>query len=287
MNRAILAICADLHGGHRYGLLSPHTVLEEIDQNGEVVKDYHPPLTKIQDYLWEMYVSQIAAIKKYAGEDDIIVLLDGDLTAGNKYAQMLVSDRLADQFAIGAANVDPWCEIKPKAIRIIKGTGAHVFNQGSSEIVITTLLNAKYPDLSIKVSDHSLLDVAGLTVDVSHHGPPPGSREWLRGNEARYYLRSLMMQEIVAGKAPPRLVVRGHYHDEIEETLIVKSNGNRYKGTLVITPSFTFMDEYARKVCKSPSRITHGMIMVEIVDKEILRIVPLTKTIDIRTHETI
>ena len=287
MKRTILAICSDLHGGHRYGLLNPETLLDEIDENGEVVGDYHPELNRIQKYLWKMYTSQIKAIGEYARGDDVIVVLNGDLTAGNKHAQMLVSDRIADQIIIGEYNAYPWYDIKPRAVRLIKGTGAHNFNFGTSEVLISKLLTATYPETSTKVSDHSLLTMAGMDVDISHHGPPPGSREWLKGNEARYYLRSLMMQEIVAGKKPPRLVVRGHYHEDIEEMLIVKANGNRFKSTLIITPSFTFIDEYARKVARSPSRITHGMIMIEIVDGEILRSVPMTKTLDIRTHEVI
>jgi len=287
MKRIILVVASDLHGGHRYGLLSPDTVLDEINEDGEKIGDYHPELNRIQKYLWEMYLSQIKAIKEYAKEDDIVVVLNGDMTAGMKYPQMLVSDRLADQIIIGMYNALPWCEIKPRALRLIKGTGAHTFNQGSSEILITKLLQASCPGVDIAVSDHSLINMAGIDVDVSHHGPFVGSRAWLKGNVARYYLQSAMIDEITAGRVPPKLYIRSHYHEEIEEVVTIKANGHRYKSTIVVTPSYTFIDDHARQSARSPSRITHGMIMAEIVEGEILRCVPMTKTIDIRTKEKI
>ena len=284
--RTILAVCSDLHGGHRHGLLNPDTVLDETDEIGEIIGNYHPPMTPIQEYLWGEYTSDIAKIKEIAGNDPLYVVANGDLTAGNKYPQLLVSDRIADQFIIAAYNFRPWYELHPRAVRIIKGTGAHVFNQGTSEIVVSTILKAEYPNISTKVMDHGLFSISGVDVDISHHGPFPGSRVWLKGNVARYYLQDAMMQEIVAGKCPPRLYFRGHYHESIEETLIIKGNGNRHKSTLIITPSFAFIDSHARQTVKSPARITHGMTVVEIVDSELLRVIPLERTIDIRSHES-
>lgn len=285
MQRSIIAVCSDLHGGHRHGVMNPATLLDDIDEEGNVIGDYHPELNKIQKYLWEIYTKGIAHIKQIAGNDPIYVIINGDITAGNKYPQLLVSDRLADQFAIAEFNMYPWYDIKPRAVRFLKGTGAHVFNQGTSEIVVARFLEAEYPKISTKVMDHGLFDFGGVTIDVSHHGPFPGSRIWLKGNAARYYLQDVMMQEIVAGKCPPRIYFRSHYHEEVEESLIIKGNGNRYKSTLIITPSFAFIDSHARQTVKSPSRISHGMFAVEVVDGELLRTIPLTKTIDIRSKE--
>ena len=287
MQRTILAICSDLHGGHRHGLLNPATSLEEINEKGEKVKDYHPELTPIQRYLWETYIEQIGAVRNLAQDDPLIVILNGDMTAGNKYPQLLVSDRIADQMLIGAANIEPWFGLAPKAVRLIKGTGAHVFGQGTSEILITQLLKTLHPETSIEVYDHSLISIGGMDVDISHHGPPPGSRAWLKGNEVRYYLKSLMFDELSAGKKPPRLILRGHYHDYIKETVNIRNNGDWYESTLVITPSFAYVDNHGRQSVKSPARITHGMVVVEIVNGELLQITPLTKTVDIRSRETL
>jgi hypothetical protein len=287
MQRAILVVLSDPHGGHRHGLLNPETVLEETDEEGNLIKNYHPQVTPIQQYLWEQYTKWITEVKEIVGSDPLYIAMNGDITCGVKYPQLLVSDRIADQFIIAAANFAPLYDLKPRAVRIIKGTGAHVFNQGTSEIVVTTLLKAGYPNVSTEVKDHGLFTIEGVDVDVSHHGPPPGSRKWLEGNEARYYLRSAMLDEITAGKTPPRIYYRAHYHQSVEETLIVRGNGNRYKSTLIITPSLAFIDDHARQTVRSPSRITHGMSVAEIIDGELLRNIPLEKTIDIRSHEAL
>ena len=285
MQRAILVVLSDTHGGHRHGLLNPSTVLEETDEEGNMLKDYHPQMTRIQEYLWEQYMKWIDEVRAIAGADPLYIAINGDITCGNKYPQLLVSDRVADQFAIAEANFWPIYDLKPSAVRIIKGTGAHVFNQGTSEIMVSMLLKAKYPEVSTVVKDHGLFTVEGVEVDISHHGPPPGSRKWLEGNEARYYLRSAMLDEITAGNVPPRIYYRAHYHQSVEESLIVKANGNRYKSTLIITPSLAFIDSHTRQTVKSPSRITHGMSVAELIDSELLRHIPLEKTIDIRSKE--
>jgi len=285
MQRAILVVMSDTHGGHRHGLLNPDTVLEETDEEGNKINDYHPQVTRIQEYLWEQYTKWIAEVKDIAGADPLYIAVNGDITCGDKYPQLRVSDRMADQFIIATANFHPWYVLEPRAVRIIKGTGAHVFNQGTSEIVVSTLLKAAYPQVDTSVMDHGLITFHGVDTDISHHGPPPGSRNWLAGNEARYYLRSAMMDEITAGKVPPRIYYRAHYHQEVEETLIVRGNGNRYKSTLIITPSLAFIDNHTRQTVRSPSRITHGISVTEIVDGELLRNIPLSRTIDIRSKE--
>jgi hypothetical protein len=288
MKRTLLAVCSDLHGGHRYGLLNPDTILEETDETGEIIGTYHPPLNKTQRYLWQTYTEQIKTIGDMMEKgDELIVIMNGDMTAGNKYPHLLVSDRIADQFIIGEYNIRPWYALKPTAVRLIKGTGAHVFGHGSAEVLIAHALSLAFPKISTVCTDHSLITTAGVDIDISHHGPVPGSRQWLKGNEARYYLRSAMLEEIVAGKTPPKVYLRGHYHEDIEESLIVKANGHRYKSSLIITPSFCFIDDHARQATKSPARITHGMMLIELVDGEVLRTIPLTKTLDIRTKETI
>jgi hypothetical protein len=285
MKRTILAIVSDLHGGHRHGLLNPDTELEEYDPINHVTQIYHPQLNPVQDYLWKIYTAQIKWIGELTKGDDLVVCFNGDMTAGNKHIDLLASDKLSDQMIIAHYNSEPWYQLPDlRAVRYVKGTGAHEFGEGSSVSVLGKLSQGIHPDIDCAVSDHSLITINGMEVDISHHGPPPGSRKWLEGNEVRYYLRDLMLRDLIEGKIPPRMVFRGHYHQYVQESLTI-SNGTFHTSTLVLTPSFTFPNGYARKVVRSPSRITHGMVVVEIVDGQPLKIHPLLKTIDIRTKE--
>ncbi len=50
--RSILAFLSDTHGGCKFGLCNPDTVLHDEDENGNLV-EYHTTLTATQRYIWE------------------------------------------------------------------------------------------------------------------------------------------------------------------------------------------------------------------------------------------
>jgi len=278
---------SDIHAGHKYGLMNPETVLDHTDEEGNWLDDYNPPMTKIQDYLWECYDGWIEQTRLLADKRRVVLLINGDMTTGDKHDDELVSNRMADQIIIAKYCIEPWTGLAGLSdMRFIKGTGAHTFGFGSSEILMAEFMKAGYPHITSRVADHELITMEdGMTIDVSHHGPPPGSRKWLDGNEARYYLRSLMLTELQDGKEPPKLVLRAHYHTYIREQVNMEWCGKQFTSTIVLSPSMTFINNYARKQQRSPSRITHGIIVFEIHDGELLKVIPMKKTIDIRSKE--
>jgi hypothetical protein len=283
----ILAVASDKHGGHRLGLLNPETVLEYEDRKGNIV-EYHPDLIDFQEYLWEIHQKHVKETQKLAGKDEIIVFDNGDTTAGNKYPHEQVSTRISDQFDIAAWNLRPWLELKNvKTVRIAKGTGAHTFGEGSSEIALQRILKGWYPRKDIKTVYHGLAKIAGILVDYAHHGPGVGIRNWLRGNIARLYLKSLIEDELDLGNVPPDLVIRGHFHDYVEEYVIKYFKGKRYKTQLNVLPSYCGIDDHARQITKSKYVLRHGMVCYEIIDGKILDTHPLLETLDIRTKETL
>jgi len=287
MKRIILAVASDKHGGHKLGLLNPETVLEDEDRKGNLV-EWQPQLEPFQQYLWELYEKHIEETKKLAGKDEIIVFDNGDLTAGNKYPHEQVSTRIADQFDIAAWNLRPWLDMpNVKTVRITKGTGAHNFGEGSSEIIVQRILKERYPKKDIRTINHGLAKVAGISVDYTHHGPGTGGRNWLKGNNARYYLKSLIQDEIDMGNTPPDLIIRGHFHEYIEEHIVKLFMGKRYKSQLNVIPSYCGIDSYARQITKSTYILQHGMVCYEIVDGKILDTIPMFNTIDIRTKESL
>ena len=287
MKRVILAVASDKHGGHELGLLNPETVLEYEDKEGNI-KKWTPSLKPFQEYLWEQHEKHVKETQKLAGRDEIIVFDNGDLTAGNKYPHEQVSTRISDQFDIATYNLYPWLDLKNvKTVRITKGTGAHTFGEGSSEIIVQRRLKERYPKKDIRTIYHGLAKINGVTIDYSHHGPGTGSRNWLKGNEVRYYMKSLIEDEIDLGNTPPDLILRGHFHEYIEEYYVKLFMGKRYKVQMNILPSYCGIDDHARQITKSKYILQHGMVCYEIIDGKIHDTHPFFETIDIRTHEVL
>lgn len=280
MQRKLISQESDLHGGSKVGLLNPNTTLIELQKNGKK-KDYHPDMTESQHELWDLRQENIKKLIKLAGKDPIYYIQDGDPTQGNKYPSEWVSTRLADQITIGVANTRPILDIKGlQSADFAVGTAAHNFGQGSADISIVEQLRALYPKQKIEICYHGIAHYGNFSVDFAHHGPYTGSREWLKGNVARYYLQSLMLHHIKRGHRPPDLVIRGHYHTPIIET--VRMNG--YTSHIVVSPSMCMIDDFAHQAAKSPDDVTVGMFVYEIVDDKLLDIHQFTRTIDTRTE---
>ena len=279
--RIILVALSDLHAGFKLALMNPKVELYD-EQPGTQPTAYSPKPTASQEYLWKIYVEQVARVKEIAGKDPVYIIHNGDLTDGVRHESDLVSDRLADQVLIGVSDLQPLLDLSnTRVLRLAVGTQAHNMGLGSSEMLAANILTAKYPKMDIKISYHGLLDIDGLVIDYAHHGGHPGTRLWLSGNVHRLYVRDLMLQELVAGNVPPRLVLRGHYHQyqRVDEQM------GAYETTSIITPSYCMLSDYSHQATRSAGRVSNGMVVFEILDGDLARIYPLIEIKDIRTKE--
>jgi hypothetical protein len=280
LKRIIIAQESDLHGGNKLGLMNPDVNFEDIQENGEARK-YHPKLTESQRELWELRQDNVRRVTELAGDDPIHYIQDGDPTQGNKHPAELVSTRIADQITIAVENVKPIMALNNlKSLRFAVGTGAHNFGQGSADILMVNQLKASYPAQDIDVCYHGLAHYGEFVVDYAHHGPYTGSREWLKGNVARYYLQSMMLHAIKHGQKPPSLVIRGHYHVPVIET--VRMGG--FTSTIVVSPSMCMLDDFAHMAAKSQDDVTCGCFVYEIINDKLLDVHQFTKTYDTRTE---
>jgi len=285
--RTVIIALSDTHAGNKLGLCNPNTILEDADREGNV-QEYNPALTEVQEYLWECLTEDKKKVIDISGKDDIVIFHNGDVTQGNKYPVEWMTTRLSDQLDIAFYNMLPWLELpNVRIVRFGKGTGSHEYGEGSATIMVDKRLRERFPRKDIRTVYHGLLETSGINIDYSHHGPYPGSRNWLKGNEARYYLRSLMNDEIDAGGIPPNLVLRGHYHTPVKEYLWKKANGYEYESWLLITPSYCLAGDYTHQKARSPYRITNGLWAIEVVNSHIYDIHCLARTTDIRTKEKI
>ena len=281
----------DWHSGHKLGLCNPETEFWSVDENGNREVEY-PVLTHTQEYMWKIFPEHVAEVRSVTGDKPVILFIGGDSTHGNKFPEQLTRWRPADQIAIAVANVGAMIsELNIVKIRLIGGTGVHSLGDNSADISMETQLRDKYPQIDTQLVMHGLAEVNDVTFDIAHQGPPPGSRTWLKGNVARLYLVSLMLDELADGREPPDVVVRYHYHEYIEVThTINRVVGERLvpcTSRLFIVPSYCGLNEYGRKVGRSPHKLMNGMLLHDVPEEGLYGLIhkPLISVKDLRAKE--
>ena len=280
-NRAIIVAESDPHGGHKLGLLNPEVRLEDEER-----RLYQPRLTETQNNLWRIREWGKEEVLHLAGKSPIVLFQTGDVNQGIVYD---VNDPLSAQADIALMNVMPWLVTKNVvAVRVDEGTAVHSFGQGSAESLLVKRIKDRYPKIDAKVVPHGLSTIYDVKIDHAHHGPYTGSREWLKGNVAQYYLKDIMMKDILRGRQPPHLVLRGHYHSVVEVFNRIRgADGKAYRSWLWVLPSLCGMNGFARQVTKSEYEITNGIVAFEVIDGHIREAYEFTETMDTRVTEDI
>jgi len=281
--RVIVAVVADMHSGSSLALMDPEIEIKQADTNGHLIP-FKPKLTESQEYLWECYTKDLKEVKHLAKKSEIFLIVNGDSTQGNKHPSLLVSNRMSDQIIIARGNLQPWMELPNlSAARIVVGTGAHNFAEGAADILIADQLKAIYKEKNIENLYHGLLDFNGYEIDYAHHGPYPGSRDWLRGNVAGYYLKDIMMRSIRKYQKPPDAVLRAHYHSFVQVPVYV----DNFFSQLFVSASYSMLGDYAHQAARSPDTISNGLFCLEVIDGKLRDTHKFLHTLDIRTKESL
>jgi len=286
--RRLVAALADMHAGHVLGLLNPETVLvRQLDEHGEY-EEWTPELTSTERLLWALYQEHLGRLVELAGGDEIVVFYAGDITHGTKYAQGLIADvSRSQQRTIAKWNLKPLIQMpNVKVARLFTGTAAHVW-PGSAEAKVAWALRNDYPQKDVQSVHHSRTRVDGVLFDTAHHGPHPGSRDWLRGNVALYYLKDRIYRDRRMGKEPARVYIRAHRHVWVPVPYVDRWKGQESKHDLTVLPSYCGLGAFARKVTQSEPELTVGMCVYELVDGKLVDIYPFIHYEDLRLEETL
>ena len=287
-NRRILAALADSHAGHVLGLLNPDTVLvRQLDEHGEY-EEWTPELTATQQLMLKLYRQDIGKLVDLADGDEIIVFHDGDPTHGTKHAQGLIDGvSRPDQRIIAQWNLKPIIGLpNVKTARLFTGTSAHVW-PGSADAKIAWMLKQDYPEKDIASVHHSRTRIGSEIVDTAHPGPHPGSRDWLRGNVALYYLRDRIYRDRRAGKEPARIYLRAHRHVWVHVPFVDRWERTETRHDLTVLPSYCGMTNWARGITQSEPEMTNGMCAYEFIDGNLAEIHPFITYTDLRLEETL
>lgn len=286
-----LVVEGDTHAGNIHGLMNPDIELWRENEKGDL-EAYTPKATAVQKFLWKLRSQSLKEILKIAQDDPIYYLHTGDQTQGKKYTEEWVSTVASDQITIAYDNTKYLVDIlgnKLRAMRFAKGTPSHEFGEGTSANILQSMYAQSWRNMDIKTVWHGYANIGGINIDYAHHGPFPGSRKWLKGNSPRFYVQDKMLTALssIPQEMPPRLILRGHYHELIWETVRHK-NGTKFITTdLIIVPPQCGIGAFARQVMKSIHRVTNGLLLIEIRGANIVDVIPFTKTLDIRTKEVL
>lgn len=290
--RKILAVRGDTQSGHAGGLLNPETLFPVIgfDEAGErVIEDYEEAhLNPVQKKLWGWSESDRANIQKLAGHDEIVFIEMGDMTQGARFTDDLKETSLSRQTISSYYNSLPWLGVENvRRMRAVKGTGVHVWGEGSTETLLTMLLQKEYPRKDIRIADHYLLNVDGFGVDIAHHGPGPGIRFWTKGNAFELYVKSILMYDVSRGRTPSSLLLRAHKHEFTAAHALHQVDGQVWELPAYIAPPYCFIGAHAQKVENSPSVMGVGTLAFEIVNGKLYDKHFFTHYVDLRTEEVL
>lgn len=284
MNRKIILLLSDTHAGSEYGLTHPETILER--ESAGKIEQVTPALSEIQRFMfYDIFRPSLAEAMKFAGNDEVIAIHEGDATQGVKYEPGSISD----QILIAVQNMTEILKYKNVTkFRMLKSTPSHALGDYSdADVLITTILGKTFPQTDIRTHYHGeyLIKDVDVLMDCSHHGPSRGIRKWLEGNNFRFYMRDILIRKMLRRTRPPDIITRSHTHGKLEEHLTVE--GHRCWG--FITPPMQFPSAYVRQVTRSVDEIEMGMLMIEVIQHSPTRktIYPywLTKTLSLPTKE--
>ena len=264
------------------GLLNPDTVLVRENDDGDSEEWAPEPITT-QVELWKAYLDNVETLKQFAGRDEITVFHGGDATQGDRYNAQIPDITREDQRTIACYNLAPLISLpNVKKMRLVTGTPVHVPDAAEARIAHRL---ASETGKDVRCKHHLRADIGGVTFDVAHHGPFPGSRDWLRGNVALYYLRDRIYLDRRNGVQPATVYLRGHFHEWVHASLNDCWDGVDSTHHLIILPSFSGMTDFARKVTRTAPSLTTGMAAFEIVDGALTQIKAIKQTWDLRSRE--
>lgn len=287
--RKIVVLTGDMHAGSDVGLLSPDAQVETIDSK-EMKWEPAVRQNSWQEWTWSIWEKARKEVKVLAGKDDIVVIHNGDATQGNKYKESLLYLNMLKQADLAYCNLLPWITMKNvKKLRLIGGTISHEGFEYQGLQALQNRITMNHKNFNSRTIQHGLFTIGegrGILTDVAHRGPGTGSRSWLEGNVARYYLRDQVFRHKLGGYRAPDLFIRNHFHYPVNEDINeVVPWSKPKKHHLWIVPSMAGMNAYARNATKSATKVWNGVVAMEAIGNDIKNFYFFGDKLDLRIEE--
>jgi hypothetical protein len=252
-----IVVISDLHCGSTLGLCGPEVIL---DDGGK----YLPNELQIESYsYWKKAFWPFVWAKAKKENRKTVVICNAETVDGSHHGtNQIWSNQVSDQIAVAVELIDE-VTVQADARLFTRGTPAHVGESGSADEAVAQILKATRPDgkkVGPYSSYHLRLNIGGVNLDVCHHGPNTGSRMWLKGNGARSYARTIVLDALVLNRKPPDVIIRSHYHQKLHETL----HEYGYTTEMLVTPAWQWMSNYATRVVSYEQISDIGGLVISI-----------------------
>jgi len=251
--RQIIAVISDMHVGSSVAISPMKYELSD----GVMFKasDFQESILRFYAACWE-------EIWRVAGNDPIYTVINGDAVDGNHHGTYQLWTRSADVQAHAAVELLRVPSNRSEKVFVIRGTTAHVGEEGVSEDIIAKELGAHtkkaLPDLP--------LTVQGVDFYFKHHGPNPGKLPHTRGDSVRRELRKQFTQSIENGHKPVQHYVWGHFHQKWYEPKTMRYLGDEYLTHGYTLPAWQLSTKYVDRIEKGQVFCDIGMIYFVIED---------------------
>lgn len=213
MAKALIIATSDHHAGSTVALCPPRI---DLDDGGSYAAS--KPQSWLFDCWKNLWDEQVARLLDKEKPDKFGVLFNGDMVEGNHHGttQILSGNPEAQSQALRAVTDIPLA-MKPDAVWVVRGTGAHVGTSGHGEEATARRWHDNGlpvigdPDTGRHSWFHLRMEIEGVLIDATHHGRT-GQREHTRANAANLHAFDILLSHTKSGDRPPDLCLRSHFH---------------------------------------------------------------------------
>lgn len=248
MTRALLALASDAHTNSTLGLCSPSATLPE----GQPVS-----LTKAQGWLWQCWGDFLGEVlREFRRGDRVYGVHVGDGPDMNFRTCQLMTTDPGGAVSLFVETMRGFRELCEDGWWMVRGTEAHGGKSGNLEEMAAQQLQATHYPADSKLASCWMLklELAGVKVDLVHHGPL-GRLPWTKTNGLMRVCSEIIDAYDEAGEPHPDLAVQGHNH------IWADTGTNRRNLRALSLPCWQLPTSYGWRV--SPRRSTDiGAVLV-------------------------
>lgn len=237
----VLAAASDEHANSKLGLCPPEGVRVG---NGS---RYLPG--KIQQWswdLWTQYWARVAELRRHHKARLAFVNV-GDAVDGDHHGTVeIISKNMEHQNYISKRVFSVPLKMEPDWIGVIRGTAAHVGQEGMSEEAMSRGWRENghpvHQDAESEECSHYIIRrrFNGVLCDFRHHGRT-GGRPWTRQGAVGNLSAHISVNHTNAGEEVPHLAFRGHKHT-------FDDSGYRTRPRVIQLPAWQLLTNFGHQV---------------------------------------